>query len=113
MGDPDHDASADEPETPQPATPEAAAAALDSAVAAWQRRGYRVRYRDEYLAQLVRRGWPDWRFVAVIAAGVAVIAAVVVAAILRRPWHVVSLTTSPEGQVITHRQWAPRPPSDE
>lgn len=115
MDDPDREMPADEPETLQPAatSPHAAVVALGAAVATWQRRGYQVRYRDEHLVQLVRRGWPDWEFIAFIVLGVMVTAAVVLAGISRRPWHVVSLTTTSEGHVITHRQWSARPPSDE
>ena len=100
------------PEGAEPWSEEATAetlagVALARASAEWQRRGYRLRYRDPYLAQLIRRGLPDPLSLAL---GVAALAAVGVFWLLRRRWVVVTLTAAPDGQVIAHRQRSAHPP---
>ncbi len=87
-----------------PAAPDA----LERAVAAWRRRRYRVTYQDEYLVQLVRRGLPVGAYAAVAVAAIVTVVGILVA---RRRWTVVSLTVTPDGQVITHRQRTSRPPA--
>ncbi len=97
---------ADHPAQPHPA--------LERALADWRRRRYRVGYADETLAQLSRREFPGWD---VIALGLAALGALGLAALLLRlawrrwkRWSVVSLTVTPDEQVITHRQSSRRRP---
>ena len=88
--------------------------ALQRAVAEWLRRRYRVGYADETLAQLSRREFPGGD---VIALALAALGALGLAALLLRwawrrwrRWSVVSLTVTPNEQVITHRQSSRRRP---
>jgi hypothetical protein len=83
------------------------AAALQRAAASWERHGFQVRYRDEYLVQLIRQSRPRWALVA----GVVALAVLALAVLLRRRWVVVSLTIAPDGRIITLRQTATRPPA--
>ena len=92
---------------------DSAANSLDHAAHWWARRGYTVRYRDAHLVQLIRRGRPGsasagWLLSALCIAGLAVV--LLVLGLRRRPFHVVSLTITPDKRVITHRIWAQRPP---
>lgn len=99
----------DEPEeSPSHGQTAAARAALARAEARWQRRGYRTRYGDEFLVQLVGRGRPS---ALCLALGMLGLAGVVVGWIVCRSWQVVSLSTTPDGRVITHRQRSARPPA--
>jgi hypothetical protein len=108
------DLAAERPETPQPRSEGTQGAesgsALDGAAAAWQRRGYEVWYRDEYLVQLVRRGLPEGPFLVLLIACLLALVAALLAALRQRSWNVVSLSASPEGRVVVHRQRARRPP---
>ncbi len=81
--------------------------ALQRAAASWERRGFQVRYRDEYLVQLIRQSRPRWALVV----GVVALAMLALALLLRRRWVVVSLTTAPDGRIITLRQSATHPPA--
>ncbi len=89
---------------------DAPSGALNDAVAYWQRRGYRVTYRDAYLVQLLRRDAP-YGVLTVIA--LAVIAAIAMTSLVRRTrrrWHIVSLAVTEDGRVVAHHQWAAHPP---
>jgi hypothetical protein len=114
MNDPDEKSPADEPDVPQPRSAEAHATdpglPLDRAAAAGLRRGYEVWYRDDYLVQLVRRGVPDGPSLLLVIVALLVFVAAILLALRRRTWHVVSLSVSLEGDVITHQQRARRPP---
>jgi hypothetical protein len=82
--------------------------ALKRAELAWQRRGYQVHYRDDFLVQLIRRGRPSNVCLVV---GLLAMATVVVGWIACRSWLVVSLSATPDGRVIAHRQHAAHPPA--
>lgn len=114
MDEPDDDLAAERPEMARPRSEGAQGvepgSALDRAAAAWQRRGYEVWYRDEYLAQLVRRGLPEGPFVLLLIVCFLAFVAAILAALRRRSWNVISLSVSPEGRVVVHRQRARRPP---
>jgi hypothetical protein len=114
MDEPDDELAAERPEMARPRSGGPLGAdsgsALDRAAAAWQRRGYEVWYRDEYLVQLVRRGLPDGPFLLLLIVCFLALVAAILAALRRRPWTVISLSVSPEGRVIVHRQRARRPP---
>ncbi len=82
----------------------------------WERHGYRVRYGDAYLIQLIRRGWPGREslpFLVLALLGLAGAVAALVIAISRRPWHVVTLAQGPGDRVLTHQQRALHPPEEE
>ena len=100
-GESGEDADVDE----EPAQPNEA---LRRAADAWARRGYRTRYQDAFLVQLVKQTEPRWPLIA------ALIALVLLALplILRRRWVVVSLTSAPDGRIITVRQTINHPPED-
>ncbi len=83
--------------------------ALDGAVSLWKRRGYSVRYRDEYLVQLVRRAWP---VMACVLVTVAAAGGVALAWRMCHSWYVVSVAVGPDGRVVTHRQRSGHPPKD-
>ncbi len=90
-------------------------ARLDRATRSWEWAGYAVRYRDPFLVQLIKRGQPDfWLLVPLVALGM--LAAALIIALLRRllraRWHVVELTETPDGRIITHQMWSPQPPDD-
>lgn len=94
--------------------PPEGSSALRAAAAAWRRRGYRARYRDAFLIQLVRRGRVGRRstpYVALTLASLALALAAWIAALRRRPWHVVTLTIGPDNRILTHHHTAPRPPA--
>lgn len=102
-----------EPEEPDP-PPSTSGAILRAATAAWRRRGYRVRYRDAFLIQLQRRGRPGLRsapYITLAFAALALAAAAWIAAMRRRPWHIVSLALGPDDRILTHTHTAPRPPA--
>jgi hypothetical protein len=84
-------------------------AALARGVALWRRRGYEVRYQDEFLAQMVRRGGPD---AVPLAVGLVAIAAVAAWWYVSRSWLVVSITVTPDGHLVVHRQRSRRPPPE-
>lgn len=82
-------------------------------MSAWMRRGYRVRYRDTYLIQLIRRRRPGLRsspYLALALAALGLAVAAWIAARRRRPWHVVTLVAGPDGRVLTHHHTSPQPP---
>jgi hypothetical protein len=83
--------------------------AIARGVASWRRRGYQVRYQDAFLAQMTRRGGPD---VLPLALGLLVIAAVVAWWLMSRSWLVVSITATPDGHLVVHRQRSKRPPPE-
>lgn len=86
---------------------------LSQAALDWVRRGYRVRYSDAYLIQLMRRGRPGRQslpFIVLALLGFVGAAAALAIALSRRPWHVVTLARGPDERVLTHGQWAPHPP---
>lgn len=88
--------------------------ALAAVAATWQRRGFRMRYRDPFLIQLIRRdrlGWRSGPFLALALATLVASAAAFAVALQRRPWHVVTLVTGPDGRVLTHHHHAPHPPA--
>lgn len=94
--------------------PSESSATLRAASATWMRRGYRVRYRDAFLIQLVRRGRPGPRSAPYIALSLAALALAVaswIAALRRRPWQVVTLALGPDDRILTHTQTSPRPPA--
>lgn len=100
-------------ESPDNAPPDDTAA-LDAAAATWQRKGYRIRYRDPFLIQLIRRdrlGWRSAPFLALALATMIACVAALVVALQRRPWHVVTLVTGPDRRVLTHHLHAPHPPA--
>ena len=102
-----------EPEEPEPTPPEGGAT-LRAAAATWRRRGYRMRYRDAFLIQLLRRRRPGLRsapYVALTVAALGLALAAWIAALRRRPWHVVTLALGPDGRILTHTHTAPRPPA--
>ncbi|HEV2235284.1 MAG TPA: hypothetical protein VGR57_01370 [Ktedonobacterales bacterium] len=82
--------------------------ALRRAAAAWARRGYRPRYEDDFLVQLVKQTEPRWPLVAALIA----LALLALPLVLRRRWVVVSLTSAPDGRIITVRQAITHPPED-
>jgi hypothetical protein len=89
---------------------DAAQQALDQAIARWQRRGYWVTYRDAHLVQLLHRDAPDG-----VLTGGTLVALRAIALLMRvkptqRRWHIVSLTATVDGRVITHHQRATHPP---
>jgi hypothetical protein len=86
-----------------------AAEAISNGVAAWQRRGYHITYRDDFLAQMVRRGRPG---VGTLALGLAAMGAVAVWWYMTRSWLVVSVTADPDGRLVVHRQRSRRPPPE-
>ncbi|MGH2517535.1 MAG: hypothetical protein ACRDHP_17940 [Ktedonobacterales bacterium] len=103
----------DDPSDPDDAPPEGTAA-LRAAAATWMRRGYRERYRDAFLIQLLRRrglGWRSAPYVALAVASLGLAAAAWIAALRRRPWHVITLTIGPDSRILTHSHTAPRPPA--
>jgi hypothetical protein len=72
-----------------------------------------VRYRDAFLIQLLRRRGPGLRsapYVALTFAALALAVAAWIAALRRRPWHVVTLAMGPDSRILTHSQTTPRPP---
>jgi hypothetical protein len=82
--------------------------ALQRAADAWSRRGYRTRYQDSYLVQLVKQTEPRWPLIAAVIA----LALLALPLILRRRWVVVSLTSAPDGRIITVRQSINHPPEE-
>ncbi|HEX8036420.1 MAG TPA: hypothetical protein VF510_21360 [Ktedonobacterales bacterium] len=86
---------------------------LSRAALNWVRRGYRVRYSDAYLIQVIRRGRLGRESVPLLVlallgfAGAAVALAI---ALTRRPWHVVTLAIGPDERVLTHEQRSAHPP---
>lgn len=86
---------------------------LSRAATGWVRQGYRVRYSDAFLIQLIRRGRPGREalpFIALGLLGFIGAAAALAVALSRRPWHVVTLAIGPDERVLTHQQRAMRPP---
>jgi hypothetical protein len=81
--------------------------AIARGVSLWRHRGYEVRYQDEFLAQMVRRGGPD---VLPLTLGLVAIAAVAAWWWASRSWLVVSITADAEGRLVVHRQRSRRPP---
>jgi hypothetical protein len=98
----------------QDQTPAAPHPALGQAIENWRRRGFVLRYLDETLAQLTRREAPSWDVIAL--AGAALGALGLTGWLLRlawrrwRRWRVVSLTTTPDDEVITLEQRTHRRP---
>lgn len=82
--------------------------ALRRAADAWARRGYRARYQDDYLVQLVKQTEPRWPLIAALIT----LALLALPLILRRRWVVVSLTSAPDGRIITVRQALSHPPEE-
>jgi hypothetical protein len=82
--------------------------ALQRAADAWARRGYRTRYRDDFLVQLAKQTEPRWPLIV----GLIALALLALPLILRRRWVVVSLTSAPDGRIITVRQAINHPPED-
>jgi hypothetical protein len=82
--------------------------ALRRAADAWARRGYRTRYQDDFLVQLVKQTEPRWPLIAALLA----LALLALPFILRRRWVVVSLTSAPDGRIITVRQAINHPPEE-
>lgn len=81
---------------------------LRRAAQRWQRRGYTIRYADAFLTQLVRRtgiGWIGWVLLVLAVPPLALALWLLTRVLRRRGWHVVSLTVTPEGRVLSHRQW--------
>ena len=90
------------------------ASALAAVAAAWQRRGYQIRYSDPFLIQLIRRdrlGWRSGPFLALAIATLIASVAAFIVALQRRPWHVVTLVIGPDRRVLTHHHHAPHPPA--
>jgi hypothetical protein len=88
---------------------------LERAAAGWRRRGYRVRYEDPHLIQLVRAGRPTLAgllLIGLAAPLLALAALLVVQGLRRRHWHTVSITITPDERIVTHRQWSPYPPEE-
>lgn len=86
---------------------------LSRAALNWVRRGYRVRYSDAYLIQLIRRGRLGRESVLLLVVallGFAGAAAALAIALARRPWHVVTLALGPDERVLTHEQQSMHPP---
>lgn len=103
-----NDTPGDAADTPGEIDPRQVPWALRRATARWQRRGYTVRYSDAFLTQLVRRtgmGWIGWAQLLLALPLVGIALWLLVRALRRRGWHVVSLTITPDGRVISHRQW--------
>ena len=111
----------EQPEQPEPGgtddsvgwSPEGSAR-LRAATATWRRRGYRVRYRDAFLIQLLRRrrtGLHSAPYVALTVAALALAVAAWIAALRRRPWHVITLTIGPDNRILTHSHVSARPPA--
>ena len=84
--------------------------ALDQAMTRWQRQGYHVAYQDEYLVQLFRREMPDTLLAVTALVALIALAATIVVWLKKQPWHIVLLTTTDDGRVITHYQWSRRLP---
>lgn len=84
--------------------------ALDQAIAPWQRRRYRITYRDAHLVQLLKRDAPDEVLTVGTLAALCAIAVLILVRHARRRWHIVSLTATVDARVITHHQRAKRPP---
>lgn len=87
---------------------------LRRATQRWLRRGYTVRYSDPFLTQLVRRtgmGWVGWALVGLSAPCFGIALWLLLRALQRRGWHVVSITITPEGRVLSHRQWTRSEPT--
>lgn len=102
-----------EPDEPDDSAAPQDTAALDAAATRWQRKGYRVRYRDPFLVQLIRRDQPGWRSAPFLALAIATLIAAVasfVVALQRRPWHVITLVIGPDRRVLTHHHRSPHPP---
>lgn len=100
-GDPDDDLDALPPEF------------LSRAATGWVRQGYRVRYSDAYLIQLIKRGRTGRESLPFIVLALLGFTGAVVAlaiAMSRRPWHVVTLAIGPDERVLTHQQRSPHPP---
>ncbi len=91
---------------------DAAQQALDQVIARWQRRGYWVTCRDAHLVQLVHRDAPDGVLTGGILAALCAIAVLMLVRPARRRWHIVSLTATLDGRVITHHQRATHPPPE-
>lgn len=86
---------------------------LSQAALGWVRRGYRVRYSDAYLIQLIRRGRPrreSLPFIMLALLGFVGAVAALALALARRPWHVVTLARGPEERALTHEQWSSHQP---
>lgn len=102
------------PETDNPPdSPTEGQPPLQTATAAWIRRGYRVRYRDTYLIQLIRRrrlGLRSSPYMILALAALGLALAAWIAALRRRPWHVVTVVRGPNGRILTHHHTAPQPP---
>lgn len=87
---------------------------LRQAAARWQRRGYTVRYSDAFLVQMMRRtgiGWMGWALVALALPCLGAACWLFARALRRRGWHVVSLTITPDGRVLSHRLWTRAEPT--
>ncbi|HEY7984084.1 MAG TPA: hypothetical protein VID73_07950 [Ktedonobacterales bacterium] len=82
--------------------------ALRRAADAWARRGYQTRYQDDFLVQLVKQTEPRWPLIAALIA----LALLALPLVLRRRWVVVSLTSAPDGRIITVRQAINHPPEE-
>lgn len=88
------------------------AGVLDAAASAWVRRGYRVRYRDASLVEVIRQGPPSPALIALSALGMGLALAALVAALRRRRWHLVLLTANPEGRILMRGWWSARLPNE-
>ena len=100
----------DEPDAEEDGTPPEL---LSRAASEWVRQGYRVRYSDAYLIQLIRRsrlGRESLPFLVLALLGFAGAAAALAIALARRPWHVVTLAQGPNERVLTHQQRSAHPP---
>ena len=91
---------------------DAAQQAFDQVIARWQRRGYWVTYRDAHLVQLLHRDAPDGVLMGSTLAALCASAALMLVRPARRRWHIVSLTATVDGRVITHHQRATHPPPE-
>jgi hypothetical protein len=91
---------------------DAAQQALDQVIGRWQRRGYWVAYRDVHLVQLLRRDALEGVLTGGILAAFCTIAVLMLVRSTRRRWHIVSLTATVDGRVITHHQRATHPPPE-
>lgn len=84
--------------------------ALDQATTHWQQQGYDIAYQDEYLVQLFRREVPDTLLAVTALAAFVVLAATIAAWLKKPPWHIVLLSITDDGCVITHHQRSRRLP---
>jgi hypothetical protein len=111
-GEPEAGEPAGDQEHPDESERARIAGALDAAASGWLRRGYRVRYRDASLVEVIRQGPPNPTLLALAAVGVGLTLAALVAALRRRRWHLVLLTATPEGRILMRAWWTSRLPNE-